>query len=96
MVTHWTRLTQLARKRLHVAPSVSEFFRLCSYIVLRDNQFRLGALCLVDKTFHEVSLALPAVGYLVVDTNVDKQLDCCIADFLCNRIKCLGLTWTLL
>ena len=29
---------------------------------------------LVDKTFHKVSLALPVVGYLVVNINLDKQL----------------------
>ena len=65
-------------------------------IVLRDIQARRGALRLVDETVHDVSLALPVVDYIAVNINVGKRLDCCVAGFLCNWIKRLVLTWTLL
>ena len=65
-------------------------------IVLRDIQARRGVLCLVDETFHKVLLVLPVVGYHVIKINLVKQLDRCIVAFLCNKIKRLELTWTLL
>ena len=65
-------------------------------VVPRDIQDQHGASRLVDETFHKVPLVLPVVGYLVVGINVDKRLDRCIADFLCNRIERLVMTWALL
>ena len=49
-------------------------------IVSRDIRAQRGALRLVDETFHEVPLALPAVGYHIIKSTMKAIMVLLIED----------------